>query len=177
MRGSWWLLGYTVSERRARIRVLVVAIHSPRSVSGPTAAPPISRDCIACLLFQVRQIFVLVLCSWLGVRNLAAARPATNSRPGRCRERPLVCCVFGRLFVFEGQLVATGANVPRTRAVCAVLDGGNRRLLGRTGSVGGARPRLDACSRSHRARGQQMAIPAVLAVAAKSRSGDGHHGC
>ena len=46
MRRSRRLRRCIVSERRARIRVLVVAVHGSRSISGPTAAPASSRDCI-----------------------------------------------------------------------------------------------------------------------------------
>src|SRR5262249_33147892 len=173
MRCSWWLPCYTVSERDARIRVLVVAIHSSRSISGPTAAPAISRDCIGCLLFQVRQIFVLVLCARLGARNLAAAWPATNSRPGRRSERPFVCCVFHCLFAFGGQLVAASAHLHRPRSVCAVLDGCDRRVLGRAENITRARSPVDALSRPCWARGQQVAGSPALAGGKASRSGDG----
>src|SRR5262249_5889520 len=117
------------------------------------------------------------MCAWLGARHLAAAWPTTTSRRSRCGERSCISCIFYCLFAFGRQLVAASANLHRARSLRIVLDGGNRRLLGWTGSAGCRRPPLAEPVRSRRPRGWPPARTPALALVGAGGSGDGDHGC
>src|SRR4051812_7354019 len=105
MRYSRRLRSRIASERRARIRILAIAIYSPRSISGPAATP--APACIRICHFSVEvcEILLLGLRAWLGAWNLAAARSATNTRLGCSSERRFTVCLYDGLFVFRGRLV------------------------------------------------------------------------
>src|SRR5262249_61961159 len=115
------------------------------------------------------------MCAWLGAWRLAAAWPTTNSRRSRWGERSCISCIFHRLFGSRRQLVAASANLHRARSLRLVLDGRNRRLLGRTGSTGSTCPPLDARGRVRRSR-LSPAHTLALAFARAGSSGGGDHG-
>ncbi len=165
MRCARRLRGRTASERRARVRVLIVAIYSPRSISGPTAAPAASCVRIGYFPVQIRKILLLGLCAWLGAWNLAAARSGTNSRPYGGSERGFIICLYRSLFVFGRQLVAAAAPLHRACSLRTVLDGGNRRLLGRAGGAGCARS-AGGCMQANRWRPRLPSLSPRQAAAA-----------
>src|SRR5258708_7968606 len=122
---------------------LAVAIYCPYRISGPPAAPAAASICIGSFLVEVCAIFLLGMCAWLGARNLAAAWSSMDSHPRCSSQCRFIICLYGGLFVFERQLVATSASLPRACSLRTLLDCGGRRLLGRVGSAGSARSRVD----------------------------------
>ena len=127
------------SQRRPRIRLFLVAIHCARAISrSPTA----SAGCgirVGRRLVQVREIFLLRVCAWLGGRHGVAAGPAANARPRRQHQRRGIVGICRRVFVSGRQLAAAAALLPRARPVSVVLDCRRRRLLGRAAELDRAR--------------------------------------
>src|SRR5262245_20031493 len=132
MRCARGLRGSTVCKRGARIRVLIVAIYRPSAVSGSARAPAAASVRVGYFPVEIREIFLLGVCAWLGARNLAATRSIMDSHPSRGSECRFIVCLYCSLFVFGWRLVATAAHLHRARSLRTILDSGDRWLLGRT---------------------------------------------